>query len=1140
MNASLFQPKLFTNQTSILFVQLHFPSKVYSTYYFQKPNTGFWANIQDHGIIHPALEIDNTTIDTYFSYNGFGYTTILPNTYRNENTVPAKDLLKYSTDTLEEIAKYKPKLIVCVNVETYNVLLQYTKKPDTRQSLGLTPNAIKWHDEPGMSMVCVLPGNKQKYSHELIQKATWTFDTTDSDTSSDRSSPAQQTSVLTTSTTQLEQQINAMVLNRTSADTQNPLDDDTIQTIQETIKLQSPPAIDNPGPSKSQLITYSPGPSKSQLVTYSPGPSKIEPAISNPASSRAITTGHNNDYKTITNHNDVIPTDDDDYTTTTDNNDYYESMDEEEEDEESFENDEVLNDRGRGASNGRGSGRGRGRGMRRGRGRARGMGRQRNTISVEVIVDARGNGVSRELPLIVSDKKRKKWRLRKKSRPLWRTKFCAPSNGEAYYYQQIVLKHCCNNFGLLLVQYGTWKAAYFALVDRGDIIGDPYILDVYRNVDEEVVDMINVSQESVDMMSMRLNEDQYTVYSVLTEVLDVGGHAFVFGAAGTGKSFVLQLLYLHLRVKHYGVYKLAPTGIAARNIEGMTVHSFFGMNNSVGAVNLISLDGLIKKGRRTVLLIDECSMISKDMLENISTALMQVTNSNKPFGGVSVCFFGDFCQLLPVEKEYVPLFESDLYDLGMKLKLTQTMRQTDAIFIELLDMVRMNMFTVGVMNFIKARLVADYRLLGPEYTLLFPENEMAEKVNALRLQEFNSEIREYEADDYYSGENIDVALKCLSRVLLERRLSVVVGCRVMLLENLDVRRGFVNGMLGVVISMSDDAICIKKEATDDVIDVRRVERSDADEFFEDIQEELDDVVLFEKKNIGFVNAYPVATKSSKDIPVSLLREYPNGIVRFGCPSCLVHWDTISDLRQHVLDQHLYSPQSSVLQTDNCWMLNGIDLSAKFQRYREQVQHMPLTDYKLQDHLHEFLAMSGILLLKESEDYSGSLLGCFPIVELRVMYKKMMDKLGVMPVFNKRLLKKLKKILLRYAAGSLCVTKTRVKLLQLSLKGSREEGQILRAVEAIVNSANECEMMPFSEHGLSTSYLHPFLHGLLSDIMPSTIPHCLNLLLPNSVATATHRPDYVVDVYKQNKHAYTNGVGEMKLATSVWTSTIWRW
>ena len=57
------------------------------------------------------------------------------------------------------------------------------------------------------------------------------------------------------------------------------------------------------------------------------------------------------------------------------------------------------------------------------------------------------------------------------------------------------------------------------------------------------------------------------------------------------------------------------------------------------------------------------------------------------------------------------------------------------------------------------------------------------------------------------------------------------------------------------------------------------------------------------------------------------------------------------------------------------------------------------------------AMSGILLLKESEDYSGSLLGCFPIVELRVMYKKMMDKLGVMPVFNKRLLKKLKKILL---------------------------------------------------------------------------------------------------------------------------------
>ncbi|KAG1136912.1 hypothetical protein G6F37_011811 [Rhizopus arrhizus] len=190
------------------------------------------------------------------------------------------------------------------------------------------------------------------------------------------------------------------------------------------------------------------------------------------------------------------------------------------------------------------------------------------------------------------------------------------------------------------------------------------------------------------------------------------------------------------------------------------------------------------------------------------------------------------------------------------------------------------------------------------------------------------------------------------------------------------------------------------------------------------------------------------------------------------------------------------PQPSVLKTDHRWVLNGIDLSAKFQRYREQVEYLPLTDYKSQDYLNEFFAMSGILLLKESDDYSGSLLGCFDKAELRAMHEDVMSNLEMMPVFNRR---------------------------------TKEEGRILQAVEAIVNSANECEMMPFSEHGLSTSYLHPFLHGLLSDIMPSTIPHCLNLLLPNSVATATHRPDYVVDVYEKNKHAYTNSVGEMKLA-----------
>ncbi|KAG1369130.1 hypothetical protein G6F60_012707 [Rhizopus arrhizus] len=75
------------------------------------------------------------------------------------------------------------------------------------------------------------------------------------------------------------------------------------------------------------------------------------------------------------------------------------------------------------------------------------------------------------------------------------------------------------------------------------------------------------------------------------------------------------------------------------------------------------------------------------------------------------------------------------------------------------------------------------------------------------------------------------------------------------------------------------------------------------------------------------------------------------------------------------------------------------------------------------------------------------------------------------------------------------------------------------------------MLPFSEYGLSASYLHPFLHALLSDVMPYTIPHYLNLLLPNSVAAATHRPDYVVDVYEENKLAYTNSVDEMKLANA---------
>jgi hypothetical protein len=105
--------------------------------------------------------------------------------------------------------------------------------------------------------------------------------------------------------------------------------------------------------------------------------------------------------------------------------------------------------------------------------------------------------------------------------------------------------------------------------------------------------------------------------------LKLNSCVLISGAAGTGKSFLLQMFKKYYRIHGYHVFKLAPTGVAAHNIGGQTIHRFFGITNGEEVANMSRLREHVEVYKKSILLIDEYSMISKTLFENVNAGLLK-------------------------------------------------------------------------------------------------------------------------------------------------------------------------------------------------------------------------------------------------------------------------------------------------------------------------------------------------------------------------------------------------------------------------------------------------------------------------------------------------------------------------------------
>jgi len=334
---------------------------------------------------------------------------------------------------------------------------------------------------------------------------------------------------------------------------------------------------------------------------------------------------------------------------------------------------------------------------------------------------------------------------------------------------------------------------------------------------------------------------------------------FVTGKAGTGKSTLLDYFRNNTKKK---VVILAPTGVAALNVRGETIHSFFRFKPDITVPKVNNIYGRkasIYKKIDTII-IDEVSMVRADLLDCVNKFLQLNGKDWTAFGGTQMIFIGDLYQLPPVVKDgekeiFESYYESPYFfsaevfkEFSMEfIELEKIYRQKDKKFIDILNSIRNNTITEDELFEINSRVGIDLDTNAKKDYIIYltTTNKMALKVNEERLNQIEMPIHKYKAE--IIGEfNV-------SSYPTDLELNICVGAQVMMLNN-DLLKRWVNGTIGKVVD-------IKKTEIYDVITVQLSDESKVEVspytweiFHYDYNESIDNIC---SNTVGTFTQYPL-------------------------------------------------------------------------------------------------------------------------------------------------------------------------------------------------------------------------------------------------------------------------------------------
>ncbi len=332
-------------------------------------------------------------------------------------------------------------------------------------------------------------------------------------------------------------------------------------------------------------------------------------------------------------------------------------------------------------------------------------------------------------------------------------------------------------------------------------------------------------------MEVKSTEAQF----VLKFINQTNRSVFLTGKAGTGKTTLLKEI---IQSTHKNTIVVAPTGIAALNAGGVTIHSMFQLpfggfipernvtdifpehlrfENKDTILRHFKMSGIKKSVIQNIdlLIIDEVSMLRSDLLEAMNFVMQKIRKNNSVFGGVQILFIGDLLQLPPVIRQdewqvlkkyytgkfffHAPIIQQNppLY-----IELSKVFRQSDDTFIRILNNLRNNHISQLDVDVLNQYVQTNFDLkksIG--YIILTTHNVKADAINSQALLNLNGEAKTYKAqiiDDFPD-----------KMFPMDSNLELKIGAQIMFLKNdSSIEKNYFNGKMGIIKSLSDQEILV--------------------------------------------------------------------------------------------------------------------------------------------------------------------------------------------------------------------------------------------------------------------------------------------------------------------------------------------
>lgn len=450
-----------------------------------------------------------------------------------------------------------------------------------------------------------------------------------------------------------------------------------------------------------------------------------------------------------------------------------------------------------------------------------------------------------------------------------------------------------------------------------------------------------------------------------------GKSVFLTGKAGTGKTTFLRKVVEESRKR---VVVVAPTGIAAINAGGVTIHSFFQLplHPFIPGAKIESKFAFSKEKRSIIktmdlLIIDEISMVRSDLLDAVDSVLRRFRNRFKPFGGVQLLMIGDLQQLTPVitdeEFQLLAPYYSSPYFFGSRalsqvdyvtIELQEVYRQQDEAFITILNSVRCGRPSPDVIRALNQRYDPNFIPSSDEgYIRLTTHNNIANSYNEQQLDMIDEPIHCFDA--VIDGNFPEYSYPT------EARLELKVGAQVMFVKNdPSAERRYFNGKIGVVTDFYEEYILVQCPGDDDKIAVEPLEWENCRYVINEQTQEMETEVM------GIFKQYPLRLAWAITIHKSQGLTFDKAII---------------DAASSFASGQVYVALS------RCRTLEGMVLATPLR------QDAVITDHRVDDYIdgQEEAAQRSVARLESiKEEYYKELLGeLFDFKELASLQKRML-------------------------------------------------------------------------------------------------------------------------------------------------------